>query len=276
MNSKICTKCLEEKAYDCFSVKKGCTNNLNPVCKLCYSLESKLYREQNKEKIQEKAKNYYLNNKKTINEKAKIYREENKEKIQKKSKKYYKNNKLVIDEKNKKYLRYNKEKRKKYEKDYIKNNQEKLKEYRKKYFQQNKDKIKEKLKNRRKIDLNFKISSNLRARIRNAIQIGNKKNTTKELLGCSIEELKIYLEKQFRDGMNWDNYGSFWHIDHIKPCCTFDLSLESEQKQCFNFKNLQPLLKEENLRKNGKWIQQIQEISSTSTSGIVLQSGLRN
>jgi hypothetical protein len=61
------------------------------------------------------------------------------------------------------------------------------------------------------------------------------------------------LEKQFTKGMNWKNYGK-WHIDHIKPCASFDLSLEHEQKLCFHFTNLQPLWAKDNIRKSDKII----------------------
>ena len=69
------------------------------------------------------------------------------------------------------------------------------------------------------------------------------------LIGCSIEELKQHLEKQFTLGMNWKNYGYGWHVDHIKPCAFFDFSKEEEQKKCFNYTNLQPLWATENFKK---------------------------
>ena len=72
-------------------------------------------------------------------------------------------------------------------------------------------------------------------------------------MGCSIEELKIHLEKQFRDGMSWNNYGMYgWHIDHIKPCSAFDLTDLEQQKICFHYSNLQPLWAKENLSKGKK------------------------
>jgi hypothetical protein len=75
------------------------------------------------------------------------------------------------------------------------------------------------------------------------------------LLGCSIEEFKQYLQKQFKEGMTWSNYGQHgWVIDHIYPCCKFDLSIEEEQRECFNYKNLQPLWRKENSQKSGKVI----------------------
>jgi hypothetical protein len=61
------------------------------------------------------------------------------------------------------------------------------------------------------------------------------------------------MESLFLEGMSWDNYGK-WHIDHIRPCSSFDLSDTEQQKICFNYKNLQPLWAEDNLRKGAKVI----------------------
>jgi hypothetical protein len=74
-----------------------------------------------------------------------------------------------------------------------------------------------------------------------------------DLLGCSVEELKKYLEIKFKEGMSWNNYGlRGWHIDHIIPCSKFDLIKEEEQKKCFHFSNLQPLWWNENLSKGNR------------------------
>ena len=70
------------------------------------------------------------------------------------------------------------------------------------------------------------------------------------MLGCSIDELKGYLESKFENGMSWENYGKGgWHIDPIKPCASFDLRSELNQKKCFHYTNLQPLWWEDNLSK---------------------------
>lgn len=103
-----------------------------------------------------------------------------------------------------------------------------------------------------KNDENYKITENLRGRIYKAIKNNSKSATTKELLGCTIDYLKIHLSKSFAEGMSWNNYG-LWHIDHIKPCSAFDLSKEDEQKECFNYKNLQPLWAIDNLNKSNKY-----------------------
>jgi len=73
-----------------------------------------------------------------------------------------------------------------------------------------------------------------------------------ELLGCSLKHFKEHLEKQFIEDMSWNNYGK-WEIDHIKPCCKFDLTNVLEQEECFNYKNQQPLWKADNLSKGGKY-----------------------
>ena len=81
---------------------------------------------------------------------------------------------------------------------------------------------------------------------------GNPKlKTTMKLIGCSIEELKQYLGKQFTEGMSWQNYGK-WHIDHIRPCASFDLKKLNEQKKCFHYSNLQPLWAKDNLCKGAR------------------------
>ena len=89
----------------------------------------------------------------------------------------------------------------------------------------------------------------LASRLLKAIGNNNKSNVTQALIGCSIGELKLYLESKFTKGMSWDNYGKnntldsekYWEIDHIIPCARFDLSEPEEQVRCFNYRNMQPL-----------------------------------
>jgi len=105
----------------------------------------------------------------------------------------------------------------------------------------------------RKTDATYRIAKSMRANISHSLKARNhkKKSKTSEYLGCSIKELKDYLEKQFTAGMNYDNYGD-WHIDHIKPINSFALDDEEELKKCFNYKNLQPLWATDNLSKGYK------------------------
>ncbi len=111
-------------------------------------------------------------------------------------------------------------------------------------------------KKRCKIDPNFRVRLNLKGRINRALKNGNakKKFGTVQLIGCSSEELKRHIESQFKPGMTWENYGFYgWHIDHIRPCASFDLADEEQQKACFSYLNLQPLWATENFQKNGKY-----------------------
>jgi hypothetical protein len=103
--------------------------------------------------------------------------------------------------------------------------------------------------NRYAIDSNFRLRVNLRNRLRLALKNYKKSNSTINLTGCSLEFLKHHLSEKFENGMNWDNYGKEWCVDHIKPCCSFDLSNNADQIKCFHYSNLQPLWNIENLKK---------------------------
>lgn len=72
------------------------------------------------------------------------------------------------------------------------------------------------------------------------------------LVGCTAAELREHIAKQFADGMSFDNYGK-WHVDHIRPCASFDLTDPDQMKACFNWINLRPLWAAENIRKGAKY-----------------------
>jgi len=73
-----------------------------------------------------------------------------------------------------------------------------------------------------------------------------------DLLGCEWEVLIKWLEFNMKQGMTWENYGPYWHVDHVYPCALFDFSNEADRKKCFNWTNLTPLEKAENLKKSDK------------------------
>lgn len=96
----------------------------------------------------------------------------------------------------------------------------------------------------------YRLQKALRRRLHHALQGVCKAAPTLELLGCTTEELRLHLEAQWAEGMSWDNYGTHgWHIDHIKPCASFDLSDPAQQRTCFHYTNLQPLWARDNLAK---------------------------
>jgi len=167
-------------------------------------------------------------------------------------KKYYKKNKDVICKKNKgKYNEYYKQRyntqspeQKQQFREYLKewNNKEENKEKRKKYL---KEIYRKKPQN--------KILIHLRKRVNDFIKGVTKKQKYLDLLGCSSNEYKLYLEKQFDKNMNWDNYGTYWEIDHIKPLSLFNMEDWIERKKAFHFTNTQPLSVIENRKKSSKY-----------------------
>ena len=147
----------------------------------------------------------------------------------------------------------NKLKKSAYDKQRYKKYRNKIKDKSSQYYYANLVKVKKYWNNRYKNDLDFRITMNLRKRVRSIIKSNKKYFSNIELVGCSVTELKIHLEKQFTKGMTWKNYGFYgWHIDHIIPCSSFDMTDPEQQKQCFHYTNLQPLWAEDNLRKGDK------------------------
>ena len=95
---------------------------------------------------------------------------------------------------------------------------------------------------------------NLKNRIWFALNGAAKSASTLELIGCDLDFLQIHLEHQFTPGMTWANHNyEGWHIDHIRPCASFDLTDPEQQKQCFNYTNLQPMWGTENMSKSAKY-----------------------
>lgn len=160
------------------------------------------------------------------------------------NKKYYYANKQKINNRVKLYYEINKNKEK---------FREAKKAYYKKYSTINRKKLSKLYTKRLKSDLTFKIAHRLRGRIHQALEGRSKNKKTLDLLGCSADNLKTYLQSKFQQGMTWENYGlRGWHVDHIRPCASFDLSKPEEQAKCFHYTNLQPLWWQENLSKGCK------------------------
>lgn len=98
-----------------------------------------------------------------------------------------------------------------------------------------------------------RLRANLRRRLHKALKGICSSPRTLRLLGCSIDVFREHLENKFVAGMTWENYGSIWHVDHIKPCAKFDLTDPEQQKDCFHWTNQQPLFALDNFRKNAKY-----------------------
>ena len=137
-----------------------------------------------------------------------------------------------------------------YNREHYKRNKRKLNDYRQDLIRKLKEEGGEKW------ELHI-IKCNIRGRLNNAIKSQGTKTKNNgaflDLVGCSPEDCKRYIESLFAEGMSWDNYGmKGWHIDHIKPLCSFDLLEEAQVKEASHYTNLQPLWAEDNLRKGGR------------------------
>ncbi len=126
-------------------------------------------------------------------------------------------------------------------------------QYRKKHYSNNREAIIKQATRRKKVryqtDPYYKLKKQMRNRLKLALKNNWKSGQTIELLGCSISELKYYIESQFQPGMTWNNRKD-WHIDHIKPLCTFNLNNPDQVKIACHHSNLRPLWAEENMRRS--------------------------
>jgi hypothetical protein len=226
MEKKICYKCKQEKDICEFEIKKSSKTGRRYECKSCRKEYTKKYWEKIKEK-------------KDVLDKRKKYYNQNLDKIKEINKQYYNKNYDDLSKKKKEYNEKNKEKISEYLKIWRKNNIKKTNEYHN---------------NRKKTDPLFKLSHIARCRIYSFMKIKNitKRNKTFEIIGCSPQELKEHIEKQFTEGMSWDKIGKYIHIDHIIPLSS--AKTEEEVLKLCHYTNLQPLWAEDNLEKGSKFI----------------------
>jgi|SRR3990167_7977601 len=215
--------------------------------------QNRRYREKNKVKISVYLKIWRQNNKSYI----KDYRVNNKDRILTKYREWKsKNRDKILASKKRWYSKY----------------RDKILEYHNEYYHKNRGRLLKEMrayqkrirpirtayenayrKKRELADPIYLLGRRLRGRARIAFtRSGTRKEVScSELLGCSYKEARLHIEKLFKDGMSWDNYGK-WHVDHIKPLNSFDLIKPEEQKVAFNYMNLQPLWAKDNLIKGSK------------------------
>jgi hypothetical protein len=213
-------------------------------------------------KIKERRKKYYSENRELIRERQKIaykkHYEANKEKIQAAHGDYNELNKDKIKKQRQEYYQRNKSKILDYNKSWRETNKDNLKEkqkiYGKEYYEANKEKQFKYQKNRKKTDIQFKLSCAIRSRLYTSIKDKCKVGSAVKDLGCSVDELIIYLESKFQEGMSWDNWKhDGWHIDHIKPLASFDLTDRNQFLEACNYTNLQPLWAKDNFSKGDSY-----------------------
>jgi hypothetical protein len=161
----------------------------------------------------------------------------------------------------KKYREKNKDKLNEYHKQWSKLKRKELREYHSTWRNNNREHVNEKTRlwylNRRRTDPSFRLKCNTRTAVWTCLKERDiaKYRSTFELLGYTLEELIAHLEKQFTEGMTWDNYGE-WHVDHKIPMSSFQFETtdDREFKLCWCLDNLQPLWGPDNLSKGTKFL----------------------
>lgn len=213
---KYCSKCRLDKESTLFYKNKSKSDGLSNWCKICTNNDIKTRRHKYKEQDKVYSKKYYIENKQYFTDYNKRY-----------CKQYYIQNKETI---------------KSNVNEYRINNKKKVNKTRLKYIHK-----------QLKINPLFKLCRYLRSRLNQAIKNNFKSGSAVRDLGCTIDQLKIHLESQFQPGMNWDNWSTNgWHIDHIKPLSSFDLTDREELLKAVHYTNLQPLWAVDNLKKGSK------------------------
>lgn len=221
---KKCNNCGQTKTVTSFSMKSKVTKYLSSFCKLCKAKKRK-----------ESLKNNSVKKQQSIEDNRKYYWE-NKDKIQKHHKIYFKNNYDRIQE----YWKVNSDKRKEHEKTYRAKNKEKVRK-----------RMNERRRERRFEDPKFRLNGAFSARIYSSLKFLKQGQHWEDLVGYTLQDLRQHLESKFDDKMTWDNYGSYWHVDHIVPIAAFTYNSYHDDsfKKCWSLENLQPLCGEDNLLK---------------------------
>lgn len=158
-----------------------------------------------------------------------------------------------------KHAEANREKLKQQQKEWRERNKEKIRLWNDEFKQSNKEAIREynktyQLERYHKLP-KVKLHNSIGCLVRTALHGKKAKRKLEELLGYTTEELMYHLENQFDEKMSWENYGDYWHVDHIKPqsLFTFESAEDEEFKQCWSLDNLQPLSAKENRKKSNKY-----------------------
>ena len=228
--TKECSKCKETKAVDCFYISRKSKTGYTSYCKTCSDVASRLWKELKPETT------ILYNKKSNLKNRDKI-------KEYQKTKKFKTKNKIT-------------------QRNYREKNSEIIKLKMQAYRACDGQKLRNKKYNtKRRSILKNRLSNSISNSIRSSIKKGSKKHIKWEILvGYSLDKLKKHLERQFTQGMSWDNYGE-WHIDHIDPVSIFNFNCpeDIDFKRCWNIKNLRPLWALDNIKKHAKLIRHFQK-----------------
>jgi hypothetical protein len=222
--NKVCSICEILKDISDFPKNKNVKSGYDARCKDCRNIYLKKYRE--KEECKKIAKLY-----------NKEYRKENKDVLYKKQRDYLKTDKGK-EVRKKAVSKYNTSAKRKNGSLKKYNNSNKRRVYANNWY-----------KNKYNTEVDFKLKCCVSSQVRHYFKKNG--NKTIDILGYEIGVLKEHLENQFSKEMTWENYGTYWNIDHIIPQSLYDFTKDEEIKKCWSLKNLRPLKITENCSKQG-------------------------
>lgn len=206
---KRCTKCKVEKDVSNFHPDTRYRSGLFPICRECRNAQRRQY--------------------------DIAYRKTDKRKAMKKA--WYQS------EKGKEY-------RRQYEKKYALTEKRQSLMHRHRHTDRYREVIRVNVQKKRATDLQFRLTLSLRSRLIHAVRTGQKNGSAVRDLGCSIAEFKKYIESKFQIGMTWKNWSrSGWHLDHIVPLASFDLTKREQLLKACHYTNIQPLWAKDNFKK---------------------------
>ena len=234
MAKKLCTRCKKTKPQDQFYKRVASADGLCYQCKSCHRERNKA----NRDELLAYQKHYYQEHREeTLNRQREYMKnKDNQERKKITQKAWVQENRAKVNAKSAKW---------------IKKHPERFKEVLERSREKNRERRNTEYNYRMKHDLDFKIPHLLRSRIRMAVKKEYKAGSAVRDLGCSIEKFKEYIANQFQPGMTWDNWGE-WHLDHIQPLNSFDLTNRSQILKACHFSNMQPLWANDNLIKGCK------------------------
>lgn len=219
---KLCRRSLPANLEN-FHAHNKAKDGLNIYCKECARRKTKDWSANNKDRKAAADKSYADENRKKISEYQKQYRLKNSEKMKAYSEEYRTRNAGSLREKKKEYF-----------------SREEIRERRRAYLRERKVK-----------DPAFKLICNVRSAISEALK--GVEGALRHL-PYSASDLRKHVERQFAKDMNWENYGTVWHLDHIRPVSSFYIDGPDceDFKACWALSNLRPLCAHENMSKQGK------------------------
>jgi len=216
----------------------------------------KLYRQQHRDETRAYNHRWYAQNKDKANAYRRHWYTRNKDKAKAYQQRWYAQNKDKAKIQAALWHRENRDKARSSNRRWKLENTNKIKSYNHHWYVENKNRVrlnaKKNSKRSRVLKTNGYIAGILRSRVKAALKGKSKSAHTMELVGCAIDLFRLHLQNQFRDGMQWNNHGTVWEIDHIKPCASFELEHPEQQRLCFHYSNMQPLLKEDHKQKTAE------------------------